>query len=678
MKKRRAIGIILTAVAMAFAMVPLTGNNKAFAQGDDVATIGDNGYASLAAAVQAAGTNKTTIKLVKDTVEGVVIPANADITIDLNGHTIKNAPDTSNAEGKPHTFENYGKLTLLSGNGEGVIDNITHAKACVMNQPGGEVVISGKLLLSRSNLPLASGVTRGSWYNICNMGEMTINDGVRVINNDNKHTTVTTGFLDTANIPTAGYEAKLTVNGGYFEGKLNAFKVDSAGELIFNDGEAVNESGNVIISWHKMTINGGTIRGATPLNLSKYNTENEKGITVINGGTFTCGENRTIFTRNNNSVGGAELTINGGTFNGSFDSIHQMRKNGSGEMYIKCTIKGGKYDRDVLTPYEDNATIPEGKVLQKDADGYYSLHGPFYTVNVTADPAEGGTVKGGGTVEEGESTTVKAAANTGYGFNGWYDGNTSVSGSEEYTISSVTGDMNLTAKFVKIWNANLDMNGGTIGGKAKTTWELIDGDDNWSAPTIAEMDRYIQEGMITAPANSEYIGLEITDKNGTKTYQPGNPYTVVSDVTLKVLWQSTLPNTYIITAGANGQWTKDSGKSYELTVKRSEADDTCFSHFTGVEIDGVALTNGTDYTAVSGSTVITLKASALQKLAAGNHTVTVNFDDGKVSTGLTVKANTSTFPKTGDGNNIVLWLTLMIISLIGFGAAAFYRRRKPE
>lgn len=85
MKKRRAIGIILTAVAMAFAMVPLTGNNKAFAQGDDVATIGDNGYASLAAAVQAAGTNKTTIKLVKDTVEGVVIPANADITIDLNG-----------------------------------------------------------------------------------------------------------------------------------------------------------------------------------------------------------------------------------------------------------------------------------------------------------------------------------------------------------------------------------------------------------------------------------------------------------------------------------------------------------------------------------------------------------------------------------------------------------------
>ena len=64
MKKRRAIGIILTAVAMAFAMVPLTGNNKAFAQGDDVATIGDNGYASLAAAVQAAGTNKTTIKLV--------------------------------------------------------------------------------------------------------------------------------------------------------------------------------------------------------------------------------------------------------------------------------------------------------------------------------------------------------------------------------------------------------------------------------------------------------------------------------------------------------------------------------------------------------------------------------------------------------------------------------------
>ncbi|MBQ6400804.1 MAG: hypothetical protein IJI20_00810, partial [Firmicutes bacterium] len=379
MIKRRAIGIVLTVVAMAFAMIPLMGNDKAFADDNVVATIGDTVYESLAAAVEAAGTEPTEITLVADTVEGVVIPAGADITIDLNGHTIKNAPDESQAEGKPHTFENYGKLALLSSDGEGVIDNITHAKACVMNQPGGEVIISGKLYLSRSNLPLPAGVERGTWYSICNRGEMTINDGVRVINNDNKQTTVTTGFLNTSEIPEPGYEAKLTVNGGYFEGKLNAFKVDSAGELIFNDGEAVNNSGTVIISWHKMTINGGTIRGATPLNLSKYNGskggyKTELGITKITGGTFTCGENRTMFTKNVNSIGGAELTIEGGTFNGSFNSIHQMGKNSSGEPYIKCHIEGGKFDRDVNALYNDNATLPVGKVLLQDEDSYWTLH----------------------------------------------------------------------------------------------------------------------------------------------------------------------------------------------------------------------------------------------------------------------------------------------------------------
>ena len=140
--------------------------------------------------------------------------------------------------------------------------------------------------------------------------------------------------------------------------------------------------------------------------------------------------------------------------------------------------------------------------------------------------------------------------------------------------------------------------------------------------------------------------------------------------------------TYSVTGGADTTWTKGSNASVTITVKRGEADDTCFSHFTGVEIDGVALAVG-DYEAVSGSTVVTLKAAALQKLSVGSHTVTVKFDDGQASTGLTVKAGSGstdkpTSPKTGDDSNLRLWVLLMLLSILGFITTVAVDRKKRQ
>ena len=131
--------------------------------------------------------------------------------------------------------------------------------------------------------------------------------------------------------------------------------------------------------------------------------------------------------------------------------------------------------------------------------------------------------------------------------------------------------------------------------------------------------------------------------------------------------------TYMVTGGGNSTWIKDSNSNVIITVKRSEADETCFSHFSGVRIDGTTLAAG-DYEARSGSTVITLKAATLQKLSVGDHTVTISFDDGKAETKLTVKAASSTptatpkptdVPKTGDSANFPLWLGLILLGLIG-------------
>jgi hypothetical protein len=58
----------------------------------------------------------------------------------------------------------------------------------------------------------------------------------------------------------------------------------------------------------------------------------------------------------------------------------------------------------------------------------------IYTVTVSANPDEGGTVTGGGTYEEGEPCTVIATPNNGYTFDNWTEDGNVVSSDTEYTF----------------------------------------------------------------------------------------------------------------------------------------------------------------------------------------------------------------------------------------------------
>lgn len=69
---------------------------------------------------------------------------------------------------------------------------------------------------------------------------------------------------------------------------------------------------------------------------------------------------------------------------------------------------------------------------------------PTYTVAVTA--GDGGTVSGNVTVLEGENATIKATANTGFTFDGWYSGEEKVSGDAAFTFA-VTKNVELEARF---------------------------------------------------------------------------------------------------------------------------------------------------------------------------------------------------------------------------------------
>ena len=69
-----------------------------------------------------------------------------------------------------------------------------------------------------------------------------------------------------------------------------------------------------------------------------------------------------------------------------------------------------------------------------------------YNVTVTANPAAGGTVSGGGTFNYGQSCTVHATANTGYNFINWTENGSPVSADADYTFT-VQGNRNLVAVF---------------------------------------------------------------------------------------------------------------------------------------------------------------------------------------------------------------------------------------
>lgn len=120
------------------------------------------------------------------------------------------------------------------------------------------------------------------------------------------------------------------------------------------------------------------------------------------------------------------------------------------------------------------------------------------------------------------------------------------------------------------------------------------------------------------------------NKAYTIKYQGYHQFSTSRDTTCNICgYKRTLP-TYNFIDGASGEWIKNSGK--DLGFKA----DGEFSKFTGVKVDGTLI--GADkYTAITGSTLVTLKKDYLETLSVGKHTLTVVYTDGECTTEFEVK-----------------------------------------
>lgn len=133
---------------------------------------------------------------------------------------------------------------------------------------------------------------------------------------------------------------------------------------------------------------------------------------------------------------------------------------------------------------------------------------------------------------------------------------------------------------------------------------------------------------------------------------------------------------YEVVKGNGSKWEKGVDTGLVFTANGA------YSKFTGIEVDGKAVDKD-NYTAVSGSTVITLKPEYLETLSVGAHTLTVQYTDGEASCEFTIVKkpaegtdNDTQTPETGDNNNMALWITLMFIAACGLTGVMAYGRKK--
>ena len=303
--KRRLLSAFL-AVMMVLTMAPV-----AFAADDAENTVGDTGSSESAPAKtlqqQINGIEGTgTVTLDKDYTEDITIKQNQNITLNLNGNKL------TNKTGHTITVEQGATLTI---NGEGTVDNVTHAKSALVNY--GEVVLDNGVTLERSSekgtlSPYSDG--GNSYYTILNDkgATMTINNAT-VENSGGYSSAIRKGGDSECND-----ESHLTIKDGNFSGGLNAVKNDECGILTIDGGAFSNTSQYVIMNWNKATITNGTFSvkdsADAVLFTAAYHANRAVGELIVNNGTFTGNGSQKMVENHYGSSYTGTASITGGTF----------------------------------------------------------------------------------------------------------------------------------------------------------------------------------------------------------------------------------------------------------------------------------------------------------------------------------------------------------------------------
>ena len=299
-------------------------------EGTYVAKIGEVGYETLAEAI-AAATDGQTVMLLTRVAENVVIDADKNFTLDLNGFTLNGGTGNKNA--------------AILNNGTLVITDSSAAKTGTIKRDDNGIV----------------GET--SYYVIRNLGTMTI-EQANVINNSGYRKTNPSGSMIGSSLICNGdgdnnEKASLTINGGKFtQTNFLAIKNGANGTLFVNGGE-ITSNHSAIQNWYNATITGGTIKGQ--LWTDAWTEGGSVGNTVIDGNVDYEGE--IVMDVTGSSIK-PTLTVNGG----NLSVINWRITTACAKLGGKPAISGGTFSREVNKDY-----LADRFVVNKNTNGTYGV-----------------------------------------------------------------------------------------------------------------------------------------------------------------------------------------------------------------------------------------------------------------------------------------------------------------
>ncbi len=292
---------------------------------------------------------------------------------------------------------------------------------------------------------------------------------------------------------------KRTLGGCSYDGNM---------KILDQYGQSQSEAKGTYLAWILFGDPTLTLRNAVPqnMNVSHASSMNSTATSFTVNATNGNGALATL-TRNNEIMGSA--TINNGIANITFTA-----PNTTGTATL--TVFG----------YNKITYIATINITQSTTQ---------YTVNVSANPSNGGNVTGGGTYQEGQSCTVSATANDGYSFVNWTENGNQVSSDADYTFD-VTSNRNLVANFqAQVQSYSIKVGANPIEGGSVTGGGIY------------------QEGQlctVTATPNSGYTFINWTENGSQVSTNASYAFTVTSSRNLTANFQAQ-PQNYTINVSAN-------------------------------------------------------------------------------------------------------------------------------
>lgn len=398
-------------------------------------------------------------------------------------------------------------------------------------------------------------------------------------------------------------------------------------------------------------------------------TENGKAVSTEAVYTFAVSADRTLIAtfEKKQAPAPATYTINisadptgGGTVSGSGtyqkDEVVKITATAStGYSFKHWAENGTEVSTDAVYTFTAAADRTLVAVFGKDEDVTPPDPVTIHTVSVSADPAEGGAVSGGGTYPANTSATVKASASAGYTFSGWMENGTKVSTDAVYTFS-VTGDTSLTAVFeadtpisVPTYRINV---GATAGG------------------TVSGGGSYEENSAVTVTAkpNSGYRFVAWQENGVQVSTSSSYGITVTADKTLTAIFEKigtqppTITHTVNVSANLVAGGTVSGGGDYPKgTSITLLAEVNNGYRFVAWMEDGAQVSTNASYTfTVDGDTTLVAVFEAERPDVVPTYTVDVNAEpaeNGSVSGGGTyTEGEPVTITATpNDGYQFVEW-----------------------